>query len=149
MAKHGGGLHKITHAFPGQHYLVIRPVRDDIRRSTVDAPRRSRRVRKRDRRKDERKVAKLLTDTHKGKQAKTQQNSSTGRQMPPTAKNQPMGSKGIVAGKHVQKRPVHQQTKKTGMSAHRPRAANPHPPRAYHILPIARLGHIVRDRYNG
>lgn len=139
-----GRIHHLTHAFPGEHYLTIRPIRDDARRTTVDAPRRGRRVRSRDRRKDERKISKLTKDTHKGKSAKTQQNSSTGRQMPETARIKPMGSKGIVSGNHV--RPLHQQAKKTGMSTHRPRALNPHPPQLYHVLPIARLGSLVRQR---
>lgn len=145
MARHHHGIRGLTHAFPGEHYFTVRPVRDDLRRSTVDAPRRGRRVRSRDRRRDSRKISKLARDTHKGKSAKTKQNSNNGRQMPDTARVKPMGSKGVISGRHV--RPLHSQTKKTGMSTHRPRAISPHAPRMYHVLPITRLGHVFRDRW--
>lgn len=141
----GHFLSHLTHRIPGEHFALIRPVRDDIRRSTVDDPRRGRRVRSRDRRKDVKAVKKvaikqLKRDTHIGRPAKQ----PPARKMPLTAKSSPMGAKGVIAKKHF--RPVHQQAKKAGVSTHRPRALRPHAPYAYHALPITRLGSIVRDR---
>jgi hypothetical protein len=148
MAKHYSGrggarasARHLTHKFPGEHYLVIRPVRDDLRRSVVDVPRRSQKVRSRQRRKDSRKISRLTRDAHKGKLAKTKQNSSTGRAMPPTAKSRPMGSNkeirmGATAAHSGRgQKPV----KDTGIRIHRPRALRPHPPRGYHLLPLQRI----------
>jgi hypothetical protein len=136
-----GGLGRATHAFPGEHFLIVRPLRDDVRRSVVDLPRRSRRVRSRQRRKDTRTarkpLAQLTRDTHKGRAAKTQQNSSTGRAMPATAKSRPMGSNSEVRMSHIS-RPKPAPLKDTGFKVHRPRLLNPHAPRAYHVLPIRR-----------
>lgn len=143
-SRHGGGLRSLTHKVPGEHYLLIRPVRDDARRSVVDVPRRSRKVRQRQRRKDDRKISRLARDAHKGKQGKTQQNSSTGRQMPSTAKNRPMGSnKEIRTGSAAAKTARSPSpAKDSGVKLHKPRALNPHPPRLYHVLPVRHAKNI-------
>jgi hypothetical protein len=141
----GGSFHKITHAVPGEHFALVRPVRDDLRRSTVDAPRRSRKVRQRQRRKDDRHISRLARDAHKGKAGKTQQNSSTGRQMPSTAKSRPMGSNNEVRTGSAAAKTGRgtSPAKDTGLKMHRPRALNPHLPRAYHVLPARKLKGIL------
>lgn len=140
-------LSRFTHAIPGEHFAVIRPIRDDFRRMTVEAPRRSQRARARGRREHERAIKKvyikqLKRDAHAGRPAKP----GKVRKAPTTMKSRPVGSKGLIAGRHVAAHPVRTQTKKVGIQSHRPRIMNPHPPYLYHALPITRLGSIVRDK---
>jgi hypothetical protein len=147
MARHHShSLSRLTHKFPGEHYLIVRPLRDDLRRSTMETPRRARRNRARRRRKEERVVGKRTTKelkryTHKGRAAKSNPKSG---QAPATMKaRQPTraGNTVIRAGRSAPKaNSVNRSVKsRTGTEIHRPRALNPHPPRLYHVLPIRRV----------
>jgi hypothetical protein len=151
MARHrvpgGGGLRAstrhLTHKFPGEHYLAVRPIRDDLRRSVAEVPRRAVKQHSKSRRQDSRKVSQLTKETHKGKTAKTQQNSSTGRQMPTTAKARPMGDNRPVRVGSAMHGSKGGALKQTGVKVHKPRLLSPHPPRAYHLFPVKRISEHI------
>jgi hypothetical protein len=137
------GLSKLTHAFPGEHYLVVRPLRDDLRRSVMETPRRGRRVRSRRRRAEKRRVDRRLNkqltrDTHKGRARKTAPRQQSNR-APSTMKARNPGPERVFAAH----RPPN-FSKDAGLKLHRPRTLSPHHPYAYHVLPVQRIYHLIR-----